>query len=58
MPQTNDQLLDITRGFKDEIIDTPGVIEEVSTLFANSPNLAQGFQRFLPPGYQMPSYMN
>ena len=34
-------------------IDTPGVIQRVSNLFAGHPNLIQGFNTFLPPGYQI-----
>lgn len=34
-------------------IDTPGVIERVSNLFAGHPNLIQGFNTFLPPGYRI-----
>lgn len=34
-------------------IDTPGVIERVSTLFAGNPELIQGFNTFLPPGYRI-----
>lgn len=34
-------------------IDTPGVIDRVSTLFAGHPNLIQGFNTFLPPGYKI-----
>jgi paired amphipathic helix protein Sin3a len=34
-------------------IDTPGVIERVSHLFAGHPNLIQGFNTFLPPGYRI-----
>ena len=34
-------------------IDTPGVIERVSTLFQGYPNLIQGFNTFLPPGYRI-----
>lgn len=34
-------------------IDTPGVIRRVSTLFAGNPNLIQGFNTFLPPGYRI-----
>jgi paired amphipathic helix protein Sin3a len=34
-------------------IDTPGVIERVSQLFAGHPNLIQGFNTFLPPGYKI-----
>lgn len=34
-------------------IDTPGVIERVSSLFAGHPELIQGFNTFLPPGYRI-----
>lgn len=34
-------------------IDTPGVIERVSGLFAGHPELIQGFNTFLPPGYRI-----
>lgn len=34
-------------------IDTPGVIGRVSELFAGHPNLIQGFNTFLPPGYRI-----
>ena len=34
-------------------IDTPGVIDRVSTLFAGHPELIQGFNTFLPPGYRI-----
>jgi paired amphipathic helix protein Sin3a len=41
------------KDFKSGAIDTPGVIERVSTLFAGHPNLIQGFNTFLPPGYKI-----
>lgn len=34
-------------------IDTPGVIERVSTLFRGHNDLIQGFNTFLPPGYRI-----
>jgi len=34
-------------------IDTPGVIDMVSSLSAGNPNLIQGFNTFLPPGYEI-----
>jgi paired amphipathic helix protein Sin3a len=34
-------------------IDTPGVIERVSMLFHGNPDLIQGFNTFLPPGYRI-----
>ena len=39
--------------FKSQSIDTPGVIERVSTLFRGHPGLIQGFNTFLPPGYRI-----
>ena len=39
--------------FADSSIDTPGVIDRVSTLFRGNPNLIQGFNTFLPPGYRI-----
>lgn len=41
------------KDFKSGAIDTPGVIERVSTLFAGNPSLIQGFNTFLPPGYKI-----
>jgi paired amphipathic helix protein Sin3a len=34
-------------------IDTPGVIDRVSSLFRGHPTLIQGFNTFLPPGYRI-----
>lgn len=45
--------LDIMKDFKSQSIDTPGVIDRVSTLFRGHPNLIQGFNTFLPPGYKI-----
>lgn len=39
------------KDFKSQEIDTPGVIERVSTLFRSQPRLIIGFNTFLPPGY-------
>lgn len=41
------------KDFKSQSIDTPGVIQRVSELFAGHPNLIQGFNTFLPPGYRI-----
>ncbi|KAI9028606.1 hypothetical protein DFJ74DRAFT_659454 [Hyaloraphidium curvatum] len=41
------------KDFKAQTIDTPGVIERVSTLFNGHPNLIFGFNTFLPPGYRI-----
>ncbi|CAH6718933.1 transcriptional regulatory protein Sin3p [[Candida] jaroonii] len=45
--------LDIMKDFKSQTIDTPGVIDRVSNLFKGHPNLIQGFNTFLPPGYRI-----
>lgn len=52
-PDVYNRFLDIMKDFKSGAIDTPGVIERVSTLFAGNPNLIQGFNTFLPPGYKI-----
>lgn len=39
-------------------IDTPGVIERVSTLFKGHPTLISGFNTFLPPGYRIECFSN
>lgn len=39
--------------FKTQAIDTPGVIDRVSSLFRGHPSLIQGFNTFLPPGYRI-----
>lgn len=41
------------KDFKSGAIDTPGVIGRVSSLFAGNPELIQGFNTFLPPGYRI-----
>ncbi|KAF1989574.1 hypothetical protein K402DRAFT_390535 [Aulographum hederae CBS 113979] len=52
-PQVYNQFLDIMKDFKSGAIDTPGVIQRVSTLFSGNPSLIQGFNTFLPPGYKI-----
>ncbi len=52
-PDVYNQFLDIMKDFKSQAIDTPGVIDRVSTLFAGNPVLIQGFNTFLPPGYRI-----
>lgn len=53
MPDVYNRFLDIMKDFKSQTIDTPGVISRVSDLFAGHPNLIQGFNTFLPPGYRI-----
>ena len=50
-PDVYNQFLDIMKDFKSHTIDTPGVINRVSTLFTGHPELIEGFNTFLPPGY-------
>ncbi|KAL3423431.1 histone deacetylase interacting [Phlyctema vagabunda] len=52
-PEVYNKFLDIMKDFKSQAIDTPGVINRVSDLFAGHPNLIQGFNTFLPPGYRI-----
>ncbi|KAI9764977.1 MAG: Transcriptional regulatory protein sin3 [Geoglossum simile] len=52
-PDVYNLFLEIMKDFKSQAIDTPGVIERVSNLFAGHPNLIQGFNTFLPPGYRI-----
>ncbi|AAS51224.1 ACL004Wp [Eremothecium gossypii ATCC 10895] len=52
-PDVYNHFLDIMKDFKSQAIDTPGVIERVSTLFHGYPALIQGFNTFLPHGYNI-----
>ncbi|KAK4047774.1 hypothetical protein OIO90_006073 [Microbotryomycetes sp. JL221] len=52
-PEVYDRFLTIMKEFKSQGIDTPGVIERVSSLFRGHPVLIQGFNTFLPPGYRI-----
>ncbi|KAI7825290.1 hypothetical protein BC939DRAFT_448438 [Gamsiella multidivaricata] len=52
-PDVYNRFLDIMKDFKSQNIDTPGVIERVSTLFKGHPTLISGFNTFLPPGYRI-----
>jgi len=52
-PDVYNHFLDIMKDFKSQSIDTPGVIDRVSTLFRGHPSLIQGFNTFLPPGYRI-----
>ncbi|CAO3621024.1 unnamed protein product [Cunninghamella blakesleeana] len=52
-PEVYNSFLDIMKDFKSQAIDTPGVIERVSTLFKGHPMLISGFNTFLPPGYRI-----
>ncbi|KAF9433156.1 Transcriptional regulatory protein sin3 [Entomortierella beljakovae] len=52
-PDVYNRFLDIMKDFKSQNIDTPGVIQRVSTLFEGHPTLISGFNTFLPPGYRI-----
>lgn len=52
------KFLDIMKDFKSQAIDTPGVIARVSRLFSGHPQLIQGFNTFLPPGYKIEAGWN
>ncbi|CCL98034.1 uncharacterized protein FIBRA_00028 [Fibroporia radiculosa] len=52
-PDVYNKFLDIMKDFKSQIIDTPGVIDRVSSLFHGHPSLIQGFNTFLPAGYRI-----
>ncbi|KAL1921324.1 uncharacterized protein VTP21DRAFT_11040 [Calcarisporiella thermophila] len=52
-PEVYNKFLDIMKEFKSQNIDTPGVIDRVSTLFKGHPSLISGFNTFLPPGYRI-----
>lgn len=52
-PDVYNRFLDIMKDFKSQAIDTPGVIDRVSHLFTGHPELIQGFNTFLPPGYRI-----
>ncbi|KAG2230595.1 hypothetical protein INT48_004456 [Thamnidium elegans] len=52
-PNVYNQFLDIMKDFKSQSIDTPGVIDRVSTLFKGHPLLISGFNTFLPAGYRI-----
>ncbi|KAJ3299229.1 Transcriptional regulatory protein sin3, partial [Blyttiomyces sp. JEL0837] len=57
-PEVYNRFLDIMKDFKSQSIDTPGVIDRVSTLFRGHPSLITGFNTFLPPGYRIEATSN
>ena len=52
-PRIYNRFLNIMADFKKGEIDTLGVIERVSILFACNTTLVQSFNVFLPPGYRI-----
>lgn len=57
-PDVYNHFLDIMKDFKSHNIDTPGVIDRVSSLFRGHANLIQGFNTFLPAGYSIQCSMD
>ncbi|KAI9346076.1 hypothetical protein DFJ73DRAFT_482536 [Zopfochytrium polystomum] len=57
-PDVYNSFLDIMKEFKSQSIDTPGVIERVSSLFHGHPELINGFNTFLPPGFRIEASSN
>ncbi|KAG8818871.1 Transcriptional regulatory protein sin3 [Serendipita sp. 401] len=57
-PEVYNRFLDIMKDFKSAVIDTPGVIERVSRLFAANQDLVRGFNTFLPVGYFIEAGLN
>ncbi|KAJ3130062.1 Transcriptional regulatory protein sin3 [Nowakowskiella sp. JEL0407] len=53
VPEVYTEFLSIMKDFKSQSIDTPGVIQRVSSLFRQHPQLIMGFNTFLPPGYRI-----
>eukprot|EP01031_Cornospumella_fuschlensis_P029903 gene29903-36108_t len=49
-PQIYNEFLDIMKNFKNQSINTPGVIDKVKNLFRGYPKLILGFNTFLPEG--------
>ncbi|PCH43217.1 the Msin3a Pah1-Sap25 Sid complex, partial [Wolfiporia cocos MD-104 SS10] len=47
-PDVYNRFLAIIKAFKEQVIDTPGVIGRICMLFRETPHLIQGFNTFLP----------
>ncbi|KAJ6520409.1 paired amphipathic helix [Mycena sanguinolenta] len=52
-PEVYNAFLELMKDFKNSRIDTPCVMERVSTLFQGKQDLIEGFNTFLPPGYRI-----
>lgn len=57
-PQVYNDFLVTMKEFKSQIIDTPTVIERVSNLFQDHPELIVGFNAFLPPMHKIEAHAN
>ncbi|PBL00703.1 PAH2 domain-containing protein [Armillaria gallica] len=52
-PEVYIRVFDILKDYKNQVIDTPGVIQRVSQLFHGNPTLIGGFNTLLPVGYRI-----
>ncbi|KAH3766632.1 Paired amphipathic helix protein Sin3b [Pelomyxa schiedti] len=52
-PVVYNQFLDVMKEFKNQNIDTPGVITKVKELFQGHPSLVSIFNTFLPSGFRI-----
>ncbi|KAJ6520410.1 paired amphipathic helix [Mycena sanguinolenta] len=52
-PEVYNAFLGLMSDFKNQRIDTPSIMERVTTLFRGHPTLIAGFNPFLPPGYRI-----
>lgn len=57
-PQVYNEFLFTMKEFKSQNIDTPTVIERVTNLFKDHPELIVGFNAFLPPMYKIEMHPN
>lgn len=52
-PEVYSDFLELLKEFKTKRIDTPGVMVRISNLFNGHPELIVGFNKWLPPRYQI-----
>ena len=52
-PDVYNRFLEVMNDFKSGVIDTSEVLRRVSALFPGKPELIEGFNTFLPPGYHI-----
>ncbi|KAF7632405.1 HDAC_interact domain-containing protein [Meloidogyne graminicola] len=52
-PEKYNEFLEVMKEFKSHTIDTHGVILRVTKLFRFNPDLIDGFNTFLPPGFEV-----
>lgn len=54
-PDHFNDFLDVMKDFKNRILDTPGVIDRMTPLIGDDPDLVQGLNSFLPPEHRIGS---